>query len=125
VQTHLPFATVEETTYRVVSMYLLAQYFLYRRGRPADWDLEGLVRLCEDINQVNQAVAERILSINPQDASLNALVNLDCFATLTALSIERDSLKDLETLFGAYLKAPDQSRERRNPEAGVGPPERT
>ncbi len=103
VLTHLPFATTEETTYRVVSMYLLALYFLQQRGRAVEWKLDGLLRLCEDINRVNRAFAERLLSINPQDASLNALVNLDCFPTLTALSIERGSLKDLEALFGAYL----------------------
>ena len=108
VQTHLPFATLEETTYRLVSMYLLAQYFLHQRGRRVDWKLHELVRLCEDINQVNQAFAGRILSINPRDASLNAIVNLDCVPTLTALSITRDSLKGLESLFGVYLDSPDR-----------------
>ena len=103
VRTHLPFATIDETTYRIVSMYLLAQYFLHQRGRRVDWKLNQLVRICEDINRVNQAFAKRILSINPQDASLNAIANLDCFSTVTALSIARDSLKGLETLFGPYL----------------------
>jgi len=32
VKTHLPFATREETMYRVLSMYLLAQYFLSKEG---------------------------------------------------------------------------------------------
>ena len=108
VQTHLPFATIDETTYRVVSMYLLAQYFLHQRGRRMDWKLDLLVRLCEDINQVNQAFVGRIQSIRPRDASLNAIVNLDCFPTLTAFSITRDSLKGLEALFGAYLDTPDR-----------------
>ena len=108
VRTHLPFATIEETTYRVVAMYLLAQYFLHQRGRRVDWKLGQLVRLCEDINQVNQAFARRLLSISPQDASLNAIANLDCFSTVTALSIVRDSLKDLEALFGAYLDPPER-----------------
>jgi hypothetical protein len=103
VQTHLPFATLEETTFRAVSMYLLAQFFRQQHGKPADWQLKELVRLCEDIGQVNQAFARRVLSINPQDASLNAIANLDCFSTVTALSIVRDSLKDLEALFAGYL----------------------
>ncbi len=103
VLTHLPFATLQETTYRAVSMYLLAQFFRQQRGKPADWKLKDLVRICEDIGKVNQAFAKRILSINPQDASLNAIANLDCFSTVTALSIVRDSLKDLESLFAAYL----------------------
>jgi hypothetical protein len=123
VQTHLPFATIDETTYRVVSMYLLAQYFLHQRGRRGDWKLHQLVRICEDINQVNQAFVGRIQSIRPQDASLNAIVNLDCFPTLTAFSITRNSLKGLEALFGAYLDTPDQEAKPREFGGSAGPRE--
>jgi hypothetical protein len=101
--THLPFATVEETTYRVVSMYLLAQFLRQQRGQEPDWPLQNLVRLCEEIGRVNRAFARRVLSISPRDASLNAIAGLDCFSTVTALSIERDNLKDLEALFAAHL----------------------
>lgn len=38
---HLPFSSREETVYRVVSTYLLAQYFLRQQGKPADAGLEG------------------------------------------------------------------------------------
>ena len=31
VRYHLPFASIEETTYRSITMYLLAQFFLFRR----------------------------------------------------------------------------------------------
>jgi hypothetical protein len=103
VHTHLPFATVEETMYRSVSMYLLAQYFLNQRGKTPDWRLEKLVQIYDEIGRVNQSFAQRLLSINPRDASLNALVSLDCFATFTAFSIVRDSLKEMEYLFEAYL----------------------
>jgi len=103
VYTHLPFASVEETMYRAVSMYLLAQYFLSQRGKSPDWKLEKLVKIYDDISQVNRAFARRLLSINPKDASLNALVSLDCFANVTAFSIVRDSLKEMEYLFQAYL----------------------
>jgi hypothetical protein len=58
---------------------------------------------------VNQAFARRLLSINSQDASLNAIANLDCFSTVTGLSIARDRLADLESLFGAYLDTPDRA----------------
>ena len=104
VYTHLPFATVEDTMFRAVSMYLLAQYFLSQRGKTPDWKLEKLVRIYEDINVVNQSFAKRLLSINPKDASLNALVGLDCFATATAFSIVQDSLREIEPLFRAYLE---------------------
>jgi len=49
VRFHLPFATLRETQYRVISMYLLAQYFLYRRGKKPDWELKNLVTIYDDI----------------------------------------------------------------------------
>jgi hypothetical protein len=107
VHTHLPFATVMETMYRSVSMYLLAQYYLNQHGKTPDWKLEKLVRIYDDISRVNQCFSKRLLSINPQDASLNALVSLDCFANITAYSIVRDSLKEMEYLFHAYLNEGD------------------
>ncbi len=39
---HLPFATPEETLYRVTSMYLLAQFFLYKKGQTAGLGLKGV-----------------------------------------------------------------------------------
>jgi hypothetical protein len=104
VYTHLPFATIEETMFRTVSMYLLAQYFRYQGGQVPDWDLEHLVELFEAVGQANQAFSRRLVSINPKDASLNALANLDCFALVTSFSITRDNLKELEPLFHAHLQ---------------------
>ncbi len=101
--THLPFATVEETMFRAVSMFLLAQYFRNGRGQSADWQLAELLKIYEDIRQINQAFVQRLLSINPLDASINALISLDCFASVTAFSIVQDSLKGMEPLFQAYL----------------------
>jgi hypothetical protein len=103
VHVHLPFATIEETMFRAVSMYLLAQYYRRQRGEDADWDLEHLLEIFESVAQVNQAFSRRLVSINPKDASLNALANLDCFAMVTSFSITRDNLKELEPLFHAYL----------------------
>ena len=56
---------------------------------------------------VNQSFSKRLLSINPKDASLNALVGLDCFATATAFSIVQDRLHEIEPLFQAYLDEQD------------------
>jgi len=44
VRFHLPFASIEETKYRAISMYLLAQYFLYQQGSQPDWDLKNWLR---------------------------------------------------------------------------------
>jgi hypothetical protein len=107
VHTHLPFSSVQETMYRAVSMYLLAQYYRHQRGQVPDWKLEKLVHIYDQIGKVNQSFAKRLLSTKSQDASPNALVSLDCFATFTAFSIVRDSLKEMEYLFEAYLRETD------------------
>lgn len=104
VRTHLPFATVEETMYRVLSMYLLAQYFLYKRGKEPDWELKKLVNIYSDIGTVNKHFRERLSAINVNDATVNALVNLNCFADFTAFAIEENRLEDIELLFQAYLE---------------------
>jgi hypothetical protein len=102
VRTHLPFAKIEETTYRLTSMYLLAQYFVQLHGGQPDWELRQLVDLCDNISQVNQGFSRRLLSINPRDASLNGLASLDCFTMSAAFAIDRDHLGELEAMFRPY-----------------------
>ncbi len=101
--THLPFATTEETMYRAASMYLLAQYFLLKKGKTPELELKGLVEIYDNVNKVNHVFHKRLLSINPKDASLNALFHLNCFAAITTMSIMDDCLEELEGLFDAYL----------------------
>src|SRR5262249_45179319 len=55
VDTHLPFMTSAESTYRVISMYLLAQFFRQRQGRKPDWALEGLLGVLEAAKETNAA----------------------------------------------------------------------
>lgn len=104
VRYHLPFATIEETRYRVVSMYLFAQYFLYKRGKQPDWELKGLVKIYDDIRIVNKNLCQRFTDIGIEDASLNALVTLNCFAETVTFSIDKDLLDEIERIFGAYFK---------------------
>ena len=104
VRTHLPFATVDETIYRVISMYLLAQYFLSKHAKEPDWKLTNLVNIYSDIGTVNKHFRERLSAINVNDATVNALVNLNCFADFAAFSIEENRLDEIELLFRAYFK---------------------
>lgn len=101
--THLPFSSLEETKYRAISMYLLAQYFLYREEKKPDWEIKNLARIYEDIIKVNQDFFRRLASIGPKDASLNALASLSCFASVLSFSIKDDYLEDLKALFTVYL----------------------
>ncbi|MCX5787188.1 MAG: hypothetical protein NTX64_01575 [Elusimicrobia bacterium] len=109
VRIHMPFPETIETMYRAISMYLLAQFFVYKRGRQPDWDLKHLVDIYNAVSTVNRDFVKRLKTIKLQDASLNALVSLDCFAAVTVISILDDSLQEIENLFSAYLPAAPQA----------------
>jgi hypothetical protein len=106
VRFHLPFATMEETRYRVLSMYLLAQYLRKRRGAPPDWDAKGILEIYEAIRTVNQDFSKRLRATQIEDATLNAIVRLDAFADIIAFTVDQHMLETLEPLFQAYLPEP-------------------
>lgn len=103
VYTHLPFSSLQETTYRAVSMYCLAQYFRKLHGQEPDWELEGLARIYEEVVQVNSSFHLLILDVHVADAGLNALIQLDCYAQFTNRMLLRKGLGEIERLFPAYL----------------------
>ncbi len=101
VRYHLPFATMEETVFRMVSMYLIGQYFKKMDGRLADWDLGEMKRVYEEVSRVNRDFAERLSVAANKDANVNALVNLDCFASAIPMTAE-DMLNEIRPYFSAY-----------------------
>lgn len=104
VRYHLPVATLEETKYRVISMYLVAQYLRRRQGKEADWDLKNLIGVYDEIQKVNKAFVQRLQRAVAKDASLNAVVALNYFADFVPFAIDEGELDDLEGLFSAYLQ---------------------
>jgi len=104
VRFHLPFASIEETKYRAISMYLLAQYFLYQHGGQPDWDLKKLAETYENVSLINEYFCKRLRTIKGKDANLNALIVLDIFAGSVNFSIDNQMADDLEYLFKGYLK---------------------
>lgn len=98
VRYHLPFATIEETVYRSASTYLLGQYFKMKKGLQPDWELKELIRIYQNVQQVNAAMADRLRSSQAKDANINALIVLDVFAKELPQNIER-SLENLSYLF--------------------------
>jgi Domain of unknown function (DUF6901) len=106
---HLPFSSREETVYRVVSTYLLAQYFVRQQGKAADAGLEGLKAHYRELQQVNAGMAARLGAIRDPDgdSSVNALVLLDLFAQSLPDSIDAD-MEELLPAFQQFLKlSPD------------------
>jgi hypothetical protein len=102
VRFHLPFADLKETRYRVLSMYLLGQYFKKQNGQDPDWELTSLTDLYEEIKIVNKSLCARLSKISKKDANLNALVQLDTFAETILFSVGRNNMDSLETLFEDY-----------------------
>ncbi len=102
VRFHLPFASLEETIFRMVTMYLMVQYYRNQDGKPAEWGLDGLVKVYGQVSIVNRDFANRLRDAAKKDANINALVNLDCFAAMLPLAAE-DTLQAIKPYFSAYL----------------------
>jgi hypothetical protein len=102
VRFHLPFASLDETIFRMVSMYLMVQYYRSHDGKPAEWNLDGLMKAYAEVSVVNRDFANRLRDAAKKDANINALVNLDCFAAMMPFAAE-ETLKNLKPYFAAYL----------------------
>jgi hypothetical protein len=103
VRFHLPFATLIETVFRMASMYFMAQFFLGLKGKAFDLSLDGLKEIYTEVSQVNRDFSQRLADAASKDAHINALVNLDCFATMIPIQAE-ETLKEIENYFAAYFK---------------------
>jgi len=95
---HLPLATEEETLFRSVSTYLLAQYFRQKQGLTTDFELNRLKNKYAEISIINMAMAARLRSVSQEDSAINAVVLLDVFAKMLPYSID-DSLEEIRYLF--------------------------
>lgn len=85
---HLPFASSQEFILRTVSQYLTRQYFNYREGRLADWDLKGLVKQYQQLQLVNQAFWQRILDVCEGDSNLKAFLTFFSMSSSLTVSME-------------------------------------
>jgi hypothetical protein len=95
---HLPFSSVEETTARSTSLFLLGQYFEYKKGRVSHFDFDQLEKRYIQVKQVNEGLLERIRSLGNQDADKNAIITLHSLSQF--LSQEMDfSLNSIAHLF--------------------------
>ncbi len=103
VRFHLPFATMEETMYRAISMFLVSQYFSYRHGGKAEWDLKNLTEAYENVKIVNKSFLKRLQTIDTKDSNLKAVVVLDYFAKIVNFSIDSKMVDDLHYLFEGYI----------------------
>jgi len=103
VRFHLPFASLEETIFRMVSMHLVTQYLRKQQGKTAEWSLDGLTRIYSRVGEVNRDFTDRLLGAAKNDVNVNALVNLDAFAKMVPLAAEK-MLKKISPYFNSLLK---------------------
>ena len=95
---HLPFATVEETIYRVVGSYLVKQYFINKEGDTPDLALKGLGTLYKELQAVNQDFMTRIRAASRSDANLNAINILFSLSAVVAMTLQ-SKLNEIKPLF--------------------------
>lgn len=102
VRFHVPFALLEETEYRVISMYVFAQYLKMRKGEEADWDLGKLKSLYEQIQIVNKNLVNKLSIIEMNDTSRNAVVTLSNFAEYIMWNLESVENMHLEEFIQSF-----------------------
>lgn len=102
VRFHLPFATMEETLFRIVSMYLLSQYFKDKKQINFDDVLNDLKADYERVGKMNRVILDRIRQVVKEDADKNAFIGLELF--VQSFTFEYDlKLDSLSYLFGKKI----------------------
>lgn len=101
---HLPLSSLDETRFRVTSMYLLAQYLRKEEGLEPDWELKGLDDLYSEIGILNKYFSKRVSSAITKDASVNAVIILNCFTKFFSPSLTTDLLTNLHKSFHMYMQ---------------------
>ena len=84
-------------------LFLLAQFFRSKKGMEPDWNLRDLAKIYTEIEIVNMCFHKRISGIHIEDAGLNALFHLDCYAQFTNRLLLEEGLEQIEKFFSAYL----------------------
>lgn len=100
---HLPFATIEETEYRVFTTYTLAQFLRYKKGKQPDWEMKSLAELYENIQKVNTNVVKKIAKLEKRDASINSVIILNNFAQNVTLELDDDDFSHLNKIFQSWM----------------------
>ena len=95
---HLPFSSVEETTVRTASLYLLGQYFKHKNQPVIKMDFKSLENHYAQVRLVNEGIIKRISNVSKQDADKNAIVTLHSLSLFLSMEIDY-SLSSLEYIF--------------------------
>jgi hypothetical protein len=103
VRYHLPFASLDETVFRMLSMYLMSQLIRSKAGKKPEWNIDGLSRIYEEVKKLNKDFGQRMRAAAKSDANVHALVKLNVFAVMLPIEAEK-MLKEITPSFAAYLR---------------------
>jgi hypothetical protein len=103
---HLPFSAVEETTFRVISMFLLRQYFMSGKENAIHMDLNQLTQKYAQVSLVNEGLFTRIRSLGNKDADKNAVIMLHSLSQILSSDIDY-SMDAISYLFVPQDRSPD------------------
>lgn len=95
---HLPFATVDESIFRIVTVYMLRQYYRKDGAMDNHFLLEDMKKHYALVKQVNKGILERIKSITDLDADKNAIITLSSLGQILEMEIDAN-LESLRHLF--------------------------
>ncbi|BBH52333.1 DUF6901 family protein [Fluviispira sanaruensis] len=91
---HLPFASIEETSFRAISSYLLKQFFIAKNNGVADWELNNFSKFYDTAQNVNESFFQRIKVASKADANLNAIVAFSSQSMILSITFD-DLLEEL------------------------------
>jgi hypothetical protein len=103
VRYHLPFAGLDETVFRMISMYLTAQFIRSKAGKKPEWTLDGISRIYGEVKKLNKDFGLRMRAAAKSDANIHALVKLNVFAVMVPVEAEK-TVKEITPYFSSYLK---------------------
>ena len=82
----------------------MAQLFRQGQGNKADWTLEELSKIFEDISKANRNVSRKLKSLLAKDAVINAVIILSSRVDFMALCFDEVILKEIERNFKLYIE---------------------
>lgn len=103
VRYHLPFASLDETVFRMVSMFLVAQFLRSQAGKKPEWQLDGLSRIYGEVKKLNKDFGQRMRAAARSDANIHALVKLNVFAVMVPIEAKK-VLKEIAPSFSSYFR---------------------
>ncbi len=97
---HLPFASFEETLFRITSVWMLKQFFSPTQEKNYPQVMSAIKKQCQNTHEVNIGIFRRLkeAEITSKDAPFNAVAILNAFAALMPISLD-DKLDEFSMLF--------------------------